>query len=154
MKTSSPRNSALCGQLKPLVRRRDLGDEIVDQGFLGQWRQGHFALMQPRRAGIFDRAVDQHHAFLARIGIDAGVAEGKRRIAMRTNMAQTVEHGLGVDERPVETLCRGRYVRRAAANAEWRDHAGTPATLSVDRSANRGEAPCDSAISPSRRAMI
>src|SRR5262245_25012918 len=56
--------------------RRDLGDEVANEPFVGERRQRHLARLQPRRAGIDRLAVQLQHAFLAGIGIDAGEADG------------------------------------------------------------------------------
>jgi hypothetical protein len=72
------------------------------------------SLFQAHRAGVFDFTVDQHHAFLAGIGIDAGEAKGERRIL--TDHLQTVEHGLAKLEFDLE----GVHASPGRDRAEWR----------------------------------
>ena len=94
---------------EPLVWRGDLGDEIPDQGFLRQRRKRRHALLQPDRAGVIDLAVDQHHAFLAGVGVDAREPKRKRRIDLAAERAQAVEHGLAMLERDLEAFGARRF---------------------------------------------
>ena len=66
---------------KPLGRRGDFGDEVAQQRFVGERRQGHLPRLEPRGAGVDGFSVELDHAFLA--GVDAGEADGEARVAMR-----------------------------------------------------------------------
>ena len=48
-------------------------------GLFGSGSDPHRPCLQPGGAGVHDLAVQQHHAFLAGIGIEAGIAEGEAR---------------------------------------------------------------------------
>jgi len=111
-------------------------------------RRPHLAFVEPRGAGIVHVAVDHHHAFLAGIGIDAGEAEGERRIELGANVAQPVEHGLAGYERHVKALDPVRLVGGAALNKKGRVHAEAPASFGAC-----GALLADSASLPSRSAM-
>src|SRR5262249_56562788 len=75
-------------------RRRNLSDEIAHAPLVQERVKFHLARFETRGAGINGLAVELDHAFLARIGIDAGKADGERRIAIGADPAQSVEHGL------------------------------------------------------------
>src|SRR5690349_2283625 len=89
---------------KPLVRRRDLRHQVLDQRLVGQRLERHLALGKARRAGVNRLAVDLDHAFLARVGIDAREADGEARILVHANPAQAVEHRLPLLERDLVVL--------------------------------------------------
>ena len=105
---------SLLSRPEPLVWRGDLGDEIPDQGFLRQRPKGRHAFLQSDRAGVIDPAVDQHHAFLAGVGVNAGEPKRKRRIELAPKRAQAVEHGLAMLERNLEAFDAWRFAGRAA----------------------------------------
>src|SRR4030081_1529872 len=79
---------------EPLGRRRDLGHQVANQLLVVERLHLHGARLEPGRAGIDGLAVELHHAFLARIGVDAGEADRERRIAVGPNPAQPREHRL------------------------------------------------------------
>src|SRR5438270_7103205 len=78
----------------------------------------HLALGEPGGARVHRLAIDADHALLARVRIDAGEADGKRRIAMHADPAQPVEHRLALLERHVVVLVAAVLARRAAENLE------------------------------------
>jgi transposase len=111
--------------IEPLIGRRDRSDEVADQLLVRQRREAHHARLQPQRAGIADLAVDQQHAFLAGIGVQAGIAEGEASIRLAPDPAQAVEHRLARLEGHLEVRLLGRRAGHSALDAERRDHAAT-----------------------------
>src|SRR5262249_54260068 len=114
--------------LEPLRRRRDLGHEIAHQRLVVQRLERHLALLEARRAGVDGGAVELHHAFLARIGIDAGEADRGRRIAVRADPAQPVEHRLARLERPLVGLETPRLGVEPTPDLRRRLHCAATAT--------------------------
>src|SRR5690242_6023253 len=90
--------------LEPLPRWRDFGHQVAHQPLVVQRLHRHLARHEPRRAGIDGLAIELDHAFLARIGIDAGEADGERGIAVGADPAQAVEHRLAGLERHLVAL--------------------------------------------------
>src|SRR4051794_39557232 len=84
--------------------RRDLGNEVAYEFFIGKRSQPHDSCFEPRGAGVNRPAVEFDHAFLAGIGVDARIAHRQGRIAMTAYPAQPVEHRLAGLERYRETL--------------------------------------------------
>src|SRR5438105_3012699 len=81
--------------------------------------------MQSGRAGISDLAVDRDKTFLADIGVDAAIADRQRRILLRADPDQRVEHRSAWLERHRELLVsRYRFVGGAAAYAQACDRFG------------------------------
>src|SRR5215469_15056018 len=117
--------------LEPLGRRRDLGDEIAHQRLVVQRLHHHLARLEPRRAGIDGRAVELHHAFLARIGVDAGETDRERRVAIGADPAQPVEHRLARLERDLVALEPPRLGVGAAPHLERRRLAHCAATSAI-----------------------
>ena len=104
-----------------LVWRGDLGHEISDPGFLRQRRKGSHAFLQSDRAGVVDPAVDQHHAFLAGVGIDAGEPKRKRRIDLAPKRAQAVELVRKDWESVKDAVMREALVASRPEGGDWND---------------------------------
>src|SRR4051794_4714821 len=85
---------AFCSDGETLGGGCDLGHEVADEGLVGQRREGHFARLEPRRAGVDGLAVEFQHALLAGVGIDAGEADRERRVLVDADPAQAIEHRL------------------------------------------------------------
>src|SRR5688500_2823413 len=96
---SRPPTSTGKTSFEPLVGRRDLGDEVLDQLLVRQRLERHLALGQARGAGIDGFSVHADHALLAGVGVDAGEADREAWVAMDADPAQAVEHGLARLER-------------------------------------------------------
>src|SRR5215469_11835666 len=96
--------------------RRDLGDEIADQGLVRQRRKRHLARLEPRGASVDGFAVELDHAFLASIGVDAGKPHRQRGILVDAQPAQPVEHRLPWLERHFEGLPPRWFAMGAAAD--------------------------------------
>src|SRR2546423_1823878 len=77
-----------------LIRRRDLGNKVAYLTLVWQGLKPHLARFEPRRAGMDHLSIEQHHAFLAGIGVDAGIAEGQTRIGLDADAPKSVEHRL------------------------------------------------------------
>ena len=97
-----------------LCRRRDLGDEVAHQRLVGKRCERHLARLEPRGAGVDRLAVELDHAFLAGIGVDAGVADRQARVAIGPDPAQPVEHRLAGLERHLVSSQWPRGTLRAA----------------------------------------
>src|SRR5215471_11424649 len=93
-KSRTLRPSAGLQRTDRLIRRRNLRHQVADQRFVRQRLEPHLAWLEPRRAGIDHLAVQQDHAFLARVRIDAGEADRKCRILLASDLSETVEDGL------------------------------------------------------------
>src|SRR5581483_12243197 len=63
-------------------------------------------------------AVDTNHAFLARVGVDARVANRERRIVAHADPAQPIEHRLARLERHLVALVARRRARGAAPHLQ------------------------------------
>src|SRR5688572_21303466 len=98
---------------EPLVGRRDLGDEVLDQLLVRQRLERHFPLGQARGAGVDGFPVDADHALLAGVGVYAGEADREARIAVHPDPAQAVEHGLAGLERHLIVRKAAGFARRA-----------------------------------------
>src|SRR6185312_4174979 len=146
----SPVGSRRCRIGKPLVGRGDLGDEIADERLVAERLEPHLALFEPRRAGIDRLAVDEDHAFLACIGVDAGKAEGEARILLRADAPQPVEHGLAGLERHGIARPARRLARLAAADEEG----GGAAHCAPARAARGGTAARTSSLPSSESAWL
>src|SRR5262245_26424977 len=82
------------GRIESLGWRRDLGNEVANPRFVAQWLERHFTRFEASGAGVGGLAVDQDDAFLAGIGVDAGVAHRERRVHLGAERPQAVEHRL------------------------------------------------------------
>src|ERR1039458_9232917 len=92
---------------QPLVARGDFGDQVLHQRLVRKRRDMHVAVLQPLGAGIDDLALQHQHAFLARVGVDAGEADGKRRVERRAYPAQAVQQRIAGLERYLEGIDPG-----------------------------------------------
>src|SRR5712671_2344414 len=113
---------------EPLGRRSNLGHQVANQLLVVERLHLHGARLEPRRAGVDGLAVELHHAFLARIGVDAGEADRERRVAVGPNPAQPVEHRLPGLERHLVGLETPRLGVEAAPHFQRRDIAHCAAT--------------------------
>src|SRR4051812_49604608 len=89
-----------------------------------QWLERHLALGKSRGARVHRLAIDTDHALLARVRIDAGEADGERRIAMHADPAQPVEHRLSLLERHLVVLVAAGLAR--APPAHFQPHLQNP----------------------------
>src|SRR5947207_15913788 len=83
--------SELC---QALIRRGDLGNEVAYLTLVWQGLEPHLARFEPRRACVDHLSIEQHHAFLAGIGVDAGIAEGQAWIGLDADAPKSIEHRL------------------------------------------------------------
>src|SRR4051795_5388874 len=91
-----------------------------------QWLERHLALGKSRGARVHRLAIDTDHALLARVRIDAGEADGERRIAMHAYPAQPVEHRLALLERHLVVLVAAVLARRSAPHLQPSLQAAAP----------------------------
>src|SRR5436853_4405663 len=97
-----------------LVRWRNLAHEVAHQLLVRQRLKRHLALGKPRGAGVHRLAINLDHAFLAGTGVDAGEPDRKRRIMVRANPTQSIEHRLARIVRHLIALIARRLPGRAA----------------------------------------
>src|SRR5688500_1252266 len=81
-------------RLKPLVRRGNFGDQIANELLVGQRLDDDFARGKTFEARVYGLAIYPHHAFLARVGVDAGEADGESGIALRAYPAKRIQDRL------------------------------------------------------------
>src|SRR5712664_2986567 len=125
---------------EPLRRRRDLGHQVAHQLLVVERLHLHLARLEAGRAGIDGLAVELHHAFLARIGVDAGEADRERGVAVGPDPAQPVEHRLAGLERHLVGLEAASRGVEAAPDLERRaiaHCAATSAATGTDEMASR-----------------
>src|SRR4051812_42982289 len=91
-----------------------------------QWLERHLALGKSRGARVHRLAIDTDHALLARVRIDAGEADGERRIAMHADPAQPVEHRLSLLERHLVVLVAAVLARRSPTHFQPSPQAAAP----------------------------
>src|SRR5947209_2303907 len=89
---------------KPLLRRERVRHQIAQQRRIRKRIKLNETGAQFRNAGIFNVAVNQHHAFLADIRIETAEANGEIRILVKPDADKPIEDGIAILERDLEFL--------------------------------------------------
>src|SRR5262249_24032015 len=90
--------------LKPFLRREGVGNEVAQQRRARERIELNAFLAQFRNAGIFNLAVNKHHAFLADIRIETAETYGEIGILVKSDADEPIEDGISILKRDLEFL--------------------------------------------------